>query len=91
MATPTLTPASTQSAIALPVTGSTSNVDSSDNPLPFGIYTVSSLWSSSQITNYKKGSADQVAYVYKKLGGDILDIELTPAKNIGFCEGFKLS
>ena len=77
MATPTLTPASTQSAIALPATGSTSNVDSSSNPLPFGIYTVDTLWTSTQITNYKKGSADQVAYVYKKLGGDVLDLEIT--------------
>jgi hypothetical protein len=25
------------------------------------------------------GAADQVAYVFKKLGGDVLDIELTPA------------
>ena len=77
MAIPTLTPASTTSAIALPATGSTSNVDSVANPLPFGIYTVDSLWTSSQITNYKQGSSDQVAYVYKKLGGDVLDLEIT--------------
>ncbi len=28
--------------------------------------------------NFISGAADQVAYAYKKLGGDVLDIELTP-------------
>ena len=43
MATPDLTPSSQTSAIALPVTGSISNVDSTANPLPLGIYTVPTL------------------------------------------------
>ena len=30
-------------------------------------------------TNFMSGAADQVAYVFKKLGGDVLDVELTPA------------
>ena len=53
---------------------------------PFGIYTDSSNWfdpdggtttSQAQVNAFLSGSADQVAYTYKKLGGDVLDIELT--------------
>ena len=64
-APPTLTPSSQTSAIILPVTGSPSDVSSA---LPFGIYTHS--------TDFLSGASDQVAYVYKKLGGDVLDIEI---------------
>ena len=73
MAAPTLTPVSTISATRLSVTGAHANVDSSDNPLPFGIYTTGLHPDSDFIS----GSVDQVAYVYKKLGGDVLDVELT--------------
>ena len=66
MSLPILTPTSQTSAIVLPATGSTSNV--ADN-LPFGIY--------SSDTNFISGAADQVAFTYKMLGGDVLDIELT--------------
>lgn len=68
MAVPTLTPSSTTSAVTLPATGNVDNVNSSDNPLPFGIYSSD---------DFKQGASDQVAYTYKKLGGDVLDIELT--------------
>ena len=68
MAVPTLTPTSTTSSITLPVTGNVDNVNSSGNTLPFGIYASS---------DFKTGAKDQVAYTYKKLGGDVLDIELT--------------
>lgn len=68
MALPTLTPASVVSAVVLPVTGTYTNVNSSTNPLPFGIYTSLAFVS---------GAVDQVAYVYKKLGGDVLDVEIT--------------
>jgi hypothetical protein len=66
MAVPTLTPVSTLSAVVLPSTGNPSDVALT---LPFGIYSLSAPFLS--------GAADQVAYVYKKLGGDVLDIELT--------------
>ncbi len=66
MAVPTLTPASTLSAVVLPSAGNLADVASA---LPFGIYSNSPAFIS--------GAADEVAYVYKKLGGDILDIELT--------------
>jgi hypothetical protein len=66
MAVPTLIPASTLSAVVLPVTGSPSEVT---QYLPFAVYSGS--------TAFLSGAADQVAYVYKKLGGDVLDIELT--------------
>ena len=75
MAVPTLTPASQTSAIRLPVTGTHANVNSSTNPLPFGIYTGTAGGQTS--TDFVSGAVDQVAYVYKKLGGDVLDIELT--------------
>lgn len=66
MAVPTLTPASTLSAVVLPSAGNLIDVAPA---LPFGIYSLSAPFIS--------GAADQVAYVYKKLGGDVLDIELT--------------
>lgn len=63
-----LSPKSTQSAIILTSTGSTDAVSAA---CPFGIYTGSA--------NFLSGASDQVAYVYKKLGGDVVDIELTPS------------
>ena len=79
MAKPTLTPVSTTSAVILTSTGSTSlQGNGAANPLhyPFGLYvdTESSLFDA----NFIKGAADQVAYTFKKLGGDVLDIEITP-------------
>lgn len=65
MAVPVLNPASTTNSNVLPVTGSPANVA---NTLPFGIYAASNPFVS--------GAADQVSYTYKKLGGDVLDIEL---------------
>lgn len=72
MSLPTLTPASTLSAIVLPVTGTLTSVNSE---VPYKIYSeeTSVLYSSEFIS----GAVDQVAYVYKKLGGDILDLEIT--------------
>jgi hypothetical protein len=63
-----LDPSSTQSSIILTSTGSTDLVTGS---LPFGIYTASA--------EFISGASAQVAYVYKKLGGDVVDIELTPS------------
>jgi hypothetical protein len=74
MATPTLTPSSTTSAIVLTVTGSTSNVTGA---LPFGTYTSTDYWTTAEIDLFISGASDQVAHVYKKLGGDVLDIEIT--------------
>ena len=61
-----LSPSSTVSAVILPVTGSPADVAAT---LPFGVYTGS--------TQFLSGASDQVAYTYKKLGGDVIDIELT--------------
>ena len=73
MSYPTLTPASTTSAVVLTATGSAALVDAA---LPYRIYSdeTSPLYSS----DFLSGAAEQVSYVYKKLGGDVLDIELTP-------------
>ena len=65
MALPKLYPASTTNTNVLPVTGTVSRVAAT---LPFGIYASS--------TDFLSGAADQVAYTYKKLGGDVLDVEL---------------
>ena len=66
MALPTLTPTSQTSAIVLPVTGNITNVTGA---LPLGVYSGSAQFIS--------GAVAQVAFTYKRLGGDVLDIELT--------------
>jgi len=65
MAFPSLTPTSTTSAITLPATCSESNVAAS---LAIGFYSGS--------VPFLSGASAQVAYTYKRLGGDVLDIEL---------------
>ena len=79
MSRPTLTPSSTTSTVTLTSTGSielTGNGASNPSHYPFGIYVDAD--SDLYDTNFAKAASDQVAYSYKKLGGDILDIELTP-------------
>ena len=66
MAVPTLTPKSQTSAIILPAAGTFSKVASN---LPIGVYSTS--------TDFISGAVDQVAYTYKMIGGDVLDIEIT--------------
>ena len=67
MAFPTLTPSSQISKSILPATGTAGDVAST---LPLAVYSTS--------TDFLSGAAEQVAYTYKKMGGDILDIELKP-------------
>lgn len=66
MSKPTLTPKQQTSAIVLPETGDTSKVS---DALPLGVYALED--------DFLSGAMDQVAYTFKKLGGDILDIEIT--------------
>jgi len=66
MAVPVLTPKQQTSAIVLPPTGTTTNVVSN---LPIGVY--------SNSVDFISGAVDQVAYTYKMIGGDVLDIEIT--------------
>ena len=70
MSLPTLTPTSETSAIILPITGSPADVAAA---CPIGAYNDS--------TEFLSGAAAQVAFTYKRLGGDVLDIELT-ANNV---------
>ena len=63
---PPQTPQSTESATILPASGSSTNVASA---CPLGVY--------SDSDDFLNGAAAQVSYVYKKLGGDILDLEIT--------------
>jgi hypothetical protein len=74
MAVPTLTPSSRTSAIAL-TTGSAPGDVKDNTSLPFQLYSDSSSAMFSQY--FCSGASDQVAYVYKKLGGDVLDVEIT--------------
>ena len=78
MAVPTLTPSSTTSAVRLPETGSLTDAQTVAN-YPLGVYadSTTSVYDASFIS----GAVDQVNYTYRKLGGDVLDIELTQ-KNI---------
>ena len=62
-----LSPVSTTSALILPATGTHSDVT---DALAFGIYSTAAFVS---------GAVDQVSYVYGKLGGNVLDIELETA------------
>ena len=78
MATPTLSPTSATSTVVLTSTGSvaiTGNGSGNPSHYPFGIYADpdADLYD----VNFVNGASDQVAYTYKKLGGDVLDIELT--------------
>jgi hypothetical protein len=63
-----LNPKSNTSTVVLTSTGSADKVAAA---VPFGIYTGS--------VEFLSGATTQVAYVYKKLGGDVVDIELTPS------------
>ena len=74
MARPTLTPSSNTGTVILTSTGSTATAATTTN-YAFGIYaeTSSDLYDA----NFISGASDQVAYTYKKLGGDVLDIEIT--------------
>jgi hypothetical protein len=82
MAAPTLTPSSQTSKVILTSTGSavestnSAYADSAAKPVhyPFGMYVGDG---SLRDDNFVSGAMDQVAFTYKKLGGDVLDIELT--------------
>ncbi len=73
MAKPVLSPTSQTSTVVLPSTGSYSVASGSTN-YPFGVYADSD----SQLydVNFVTGAVEQVAFTFKKLGGDVLDIEL---------------
>jgi hypothetical protein len=68
MATPTLTPASTTTTVRLSSSATAAEASIASN-YPFSIYTTDQY--------FLTGAAEQVAFVYKMLGGDVLDIELT--------------
>ena len=71
MAVPTLTPSSQTSTVILPATGTAGDVTSTN--LPFGYYATGGVLEDS---NFVTGAIEQVSYTYRKLGGDVLDIEL---------------
>ncbi len=71
MALPTLTPTATTSAITLPSSVSTNATIETHikDACSIGAYTGS--------VAFLTGAVAQVAYTYKKLGGDVLDLEIT--------------
>jgi hypothetical protein len=78
MPNPTLSPSSTSATTILSSTGSTfviNNGAGNTAHYPLGLYadTDSDLYD----VNFIQGASDQVAYTFKKLGGDVLDVELT--------------
>ena len=63
-----LSPKSQTSTIILTSTGAAGDVAAA---VPYGVYTGS--------TDFLSGASLQVNHVFKKLGGDVVDIELTPS------------
>jgi hypothetical protein len=84
MALPTLSPPSQTSAVVLPSTGSYTDAGTASN-YPYGLYVSETKadGTSSELydANFVTGAVEQVTFTYRKLGGDVLDIELDP-KNI---------
>mgnify|MGYP003627540287 CR=1 FL=1 len=82
MAIPKLTPSSQTSKSILTSTGSTGTYPNQGDTAselkayPFAIYADES--SPLYDTNFISGASDQVGFTYKMLGGDVLDVELTP-------------
>ena len=73
MSIPALSPRSQTSAIVLTSTGSITTAADASN-YAFGIYLADRYGNDN--ADFISGASDQVAYTYKKLGGDVLDIEL---------------
>ena len=63
-----LNPISTISAIVLPATGTHSDVSGT---IPYSIYNTD--------TYFISGAVDQVSFTYHRLGGSVLDVEITAA------------
>ena len=78
MSLPILSPAQSAPTNILPETGSITDAQTVIN-YPYGLYADSS--SPLYDGNFISGAIDQVNYTYRKLGGDVLDVELTQ-KNI---------
>ena len=77
MAKPVLTPTSTTGSTILPATGTHANCTLAN--LPFGVYAIDGpLYDQ----NFISGASDQVAHTFRKLGGDVLDIEITIRRNV---------
>jgi|TARA_R100000455_G_C6265045_1_gene120280 hypothetical protein len=69
MSEPTLTPVSQTSKVILPSGSTFEEANGAVASFPFSVYTDDHF--------FLTGAADQVAYTFHKLGGDVLDIELT--------------
>lgn len=74
MSIPDFTPATQTNRLVLPSTGSALEV--TEENLPYGLYLGSEV-DQTEKNSFISGAVSQVAYTYKMLGGDNLDIELT--------------
>ena len=84
MAVPKLSPSSVTSAITLPETGSlTTATAAASYPLAVYVDSTKQDGETNELydVNFISGAVDQVNYTYRKLGGDVLDIEITE-KNV---------
>ena len=84
MAVPKLSPSSITSAITLPETGSlTTATAAASYPLAVYVDSTKQDGETNELydVNFISGAVDQVNYTYRKLGGDVLDIEITE-KNV---------
>ena len=70
-----LQPQSTISAVVLPATGTLTEVES---VLAYGVYTEGGT-DNAGVRSFISGAVDQVNYTYRKLGGDVLDLEIRPS------------
>ena len=84
MAVPVLTPTSQTSAVTLPETGSYTKAAVVAN-YPLGVYVRTTKQDGATNDLYDvmfiSGAVEQVNYTYRKLGGDVLDVEVTD-KNV---------
>lgn len=74
MAITELTPKSKTNAIVLSPT--TAQYTEVSTKVPLGVYTAANL-STTETNAFVTGAVQQVSYVYNKLGGDVIDIEIT--------------
>jgi len=73
----TLTPKSTVDPSVLPSKGDPANVAIS---LPHGIYARDDYWTEQEVSSFISGAVEQVAFVYQRLSGPKLNIEIAESQ-----------
>ena len=73
----TLTPKSTVDPSVLPSKGDPANVPSS---LPYGVYARDDYWTQDEVSSFISGAVEQVAFVFQRLSGPKLNIEIAESQ-----------